>query len=201
MAVLTLADSCGFRQRGDAYKLKSNTKNGEASYLFVFVRRQRNELAFADQYFRDQYHVFCELMKNNVLLKAAEDYLRIGKKHKEKAKEWSNYYDRLATALDEEQKLNAIKDISPQIQDGYKSFKENEETYNDIFDAKQDNLQISWEKLQCKCLEINADLINIQLIVGLFFEQLLKANRIDVANGSIDNKKQLELNTIGANVL
>jgi len=201
MAVLTLADLCGFRQRGDAYKLKSNTKNGEASYLYVFVRRQSNELAFVEQYFTEKAHVYRELTKNNLLLNAAEDYLRIGKKHKEKAKEWTNYYDRLATALDDEQKLNAIKHISPHIKDGHKSFKDNEESYNDIFDAERDNLQISWEKLQCKCLEINADLTNIQLIVGLFFEQLLKANRIDVANGSIDDKKQLELNTIGANVL
>eukprot|EP00984_Skeletonema_dohrnii_P028435 scaffold18417_cov79-Skeletonema_dohrnii-CCMP3373.AAC.3 len=197
-AVLILADYCGFKHDGDAYKVKSS--NGDPSYLYVFVRRTSKDITFADLYQGDQAHLHHEQIKMNVQLRAGEDYKKAGRKLVKKAQEWIGYFEKLSLALTDKQLNQAVKDISPEITNGVSRYETNEEKYNSTFDEGAEIRPNSWEELQTRCLEVNADLTAIITMTGLLFEQLLKAKRIDVVHGSFKDKKNLEKETIGANL-
>ena len=196
-AVLNLADSCGFKHDGDAYKVKSS--NGEPSYLYVFVRRSPKDVSFADLYQGDQAHSQHEQIEVNVQLRAGDDYMKAGRKLVEKANKWIGYHKKLSHALNVNQRKLAVKDISPEITNSVSRFETAKEKYKSTFYEGAEISPNSWEELQTMCLEVNADLTAIITMTGLFFEQLLKAKRIDL--GSINDKKKIEQETIGANVL
>lgn len=197
-AVLNLAQCCGFMHEGEAFKVTSS--NGQPSFLHVFVRQNPKDVSFADLYLlHDQARLHRERIKLHVKLMAGNDYMEEGRKMIRKAQIWTGYFKKLSLALSEKQRKQAVKDISPEITTAVSRFEENEEKYKSTFGVEIG--PNSWEDLQTICLEVNAELTGIITMNGLYFEQLLKTNGIDIERGSMKEKKRLEKEIIGANVL
>lgn len=199
-AVLNLAQCCGFKHKGEAYKVSSS--NGRPSFLFVFERQDPKDIPFPGLYLgSDQARSHHEEIKLQVKNRASIDYMEKGQKMIRKATKWICYFNKLSRGLSEEQRKQAVKDIPPAITTAVSRFKENEENYKSEFDEGVEIGPNSWEDLQTISLQLNADLTGIITMCGLYFQQLLIANGINIERGSMEEKKELEKKIIGDNVL
>lgn len=196
-AVLQMADICGYIEDRDPYKLTNKDKDRSPSYLYIFKKASKNNISFRRRYLEEDSSTNEKLIKNNIMKKAAQEYLEGRKRHMNNACVWKAYCDKLVDALEDNHVKAAFVDISEAIINSYKQYKDKvEENKKAIRDWESKNSPTDWQTLQNLCLEIKSDFTNIKLVAELLFEQLLLRNNIDVARGDEHEKHQLEVKTL-----